>query len=66
MILYSEDLEYIDEFALSRGFRIHIHPFNTYANLVQQGISLETGKQTYIGMKMVSRYNTTRTWVYSL
>ena len=53
MILYSEDFEYIDELAMSRGFRIHIHPFNTYASLVQQGLSLETGKQTYIGMKMV-------------
>ena len=55
LVLYSEDLEYMDEFAMSRGYRLHVHPFKTYHNIVQQGLSLETGKQTYIGLKMVNK-----------
>ena len=57
LVLYSEDYEYIDELAMARGFRVDIHPYGTYPNLQEQGISLETGKQTYIGLKMVLLYS---------
>ena len=54
MLLYIQDYEYLKGLTLGKGVRLALHPFNTSAFVVENGISLAPGTEAFIGTKLVS------------
>ena len=54
LILYVENHEYIRGVTEGLGARFVIHPYNTLAFVPENGLSVATGTETYIGIKMVN------------
>ena len=54
VLLYVEDHEYIRGITQGLGARFVIHPYKTLPFVAENGLSVATGTETFVGIKMVS------------
>ena len=54
VLLYVEDHEYIRGITQGLGARYVIHPYKTLPFVAENGLSVATGTETFVGIKMVS------------
>ena len=54
--LFKEDLFYLSAVTPGGGFRVVVHPFGTIPYPLEDGISISPGKETFIGLKFVSEF----------
>ena len=55
LILYVEEREYLRGITQGLGARFVIHPFKTLPFVAENGLSVATGTETFVGIKMVSK-----------
>ena len=54
-LLYVEDHEYVRGITQGLGARFVIHPYKTLPFVAENGLSVATGTETFVGIKMVSQ-----------
>ena len=54
VLLYVEDHEYIRGITQGLGARFVIHPYKTLPFVAENGLSVATGTEIFVGIKMVS------------
>ena len=58
LIVYLETEEYLSGYTLGKGARVVLHPFNTMYFPEESGVSVPSGAETFIGVKLVSQGHT--------
>ena len=54
LVLYVEEHEYLKGIVRGLGARFAIHPYKTSPFVAENGMSVATGTETFVGIKMVS------------